>query len=73
MKMFSNRATDWNPILKTIRINRTLTLMAFRSYYQQTLDDQGLFVVIINSIYRLCSLMNSVVLVLMLIWIYDFS
>lgn len=33
------RPTDWMPILNTVKINRTLKAIAFRSYYQETLAD----------------------------------
>lgn len=33
------RATDWVPVLNTVRINKTLELIAVRSYYQQVLEE----------------------------------
>ncbi|ELT88150.1 hypothetical protein CAPTEDRAFT_222075 [Capitella teleta] len=33
------RATDWMPIVNSLRINKTLDLVAIRSFYQNTLDD----------------------------------
>ncbi|ELT95444.1 hypothetical protein CAPTEDRAFT_130202 [Capitella teleta] len=35
------RATDWMPIVNSLRINKTLDLVAIRSFYQNTLDDHG--------------------------------
>ena len=39
--LFNFRATDWVPVLNTMRINKTLNFVAVRSYYQQTLEEQG--------------------------------
>ena len=35
------RATDWMPIVNSLRINKTLEFVAFRSHYQTTLEEHG--------------------------------
>ena len=35
------RHTDWTPILNALKINKTLIMVAFRSYWQQTLYPDG--------------------------------
>ncbi|XP_074651342.1 centrosomal protein of 78 kDa-like isoform X1 [Tubulanus polymorphus] len=36
------RATDWAPILNTVRINKTLEFIGIRSYFQQSLQQEDL-------------------------------
>ena len=35
------RHSDWTPILNALKINKTLKIVAFRSYWQQTLYPDG--------------------------------
>lgn len=35
------RHSDWTPILNSLKINKTLKTVAFRSYWQQTLYPDG--------------------------------
>ena len=37
------RAVDWMPILGTLRINKTLEFIAVRSFFQQTMEEQGIY------------------------------
>ena len=37
-----DRVADWTPILGALGINKTLEFIAIRSYYQNTIDEQGI-------------------------------